>query len=247
MHLAVSVFRCVENRVPLARAVNTGISALVDGNGRIVQSLPKLNEGVLTVDVPLDDRARLYPRWGDWLGLDLPGPDDRLAGPRLGERAGTGDCREGHGEVGPDGKVMPPSSPVPPVGAKQGEWRMREPMPSRKPKGDRRITPSIHHPCLRPGTDSTTSGYQARSSRSSISATVQGRGLVRWQWSSRARPGVLGDPVAVQAVDLAEPPGQGEPGEQELGQGDQVPGRRPSGPGRVARRGRTGGARRPRG
>ena len=28
MHLAISVFRAVENRVPLARAVNTGISAL---------------------------------------------------------------------------------------------------------------------------------------------------------------------------------------------------------------------------
>ncbi len=48
MHLAVSVFRCIENRVPLARAVNTGISAMIDGNGRIVQSLAKLKSGVLT-------------------------------------------------------------------------------------------------------------------------------------------------------------------------------------------------------
>ena len=39
MHLAVSTFRCIENRVPLARAVNTGISAMIDGNGRIVKSL----------------------------------------------------------------------------------------------------------------------------------------------------------------------------------------------------------------
>lgn len=68
MHLAVSVFRAVENRVPLARAANLGISALVDGNGRIVRALPKGREGVLDVEIPLDDRTGLYSRWGDWLG-----------------------------------------------------------------------------------------------------------------------------------------------------------------------------------
>src|SRR5262249_17684297 len=68
MHLAVSVFRAVENRVPLARAVNTGISALIDGNGRIAASLPKLTAGVLAGTVWLDDRVSLYTAWGDWLG-----------------------------------------------------------------------------------------------------------------------------------------------------------------------------------
>ncbi|WP_435006641.1 apolipoprotein N-acyltransferase [Tundrisphaera lichenicola] len=68
MHLAVSTFRCIENRVPLARAVNTGVSAMVDGNGRIIASLGKLKEGVLTEVAPLDDRTSLYSTWGDWLG-----------------------------------------------------------------------------------------------------------------------------------------------------------------------------------
>jgi apolipoprotein N-acyltransferase len=68
MHLAVSVFRAVENRVPLARAVNTGISALVDGNGQIVASLPKNTQGLLTGIAQLDDRESLYSAWGDWLG-----------------------------------------------------------------------------------------------------------------------------------------------------------------------------------
>jgi apolipoprotein N-acyltransferase len=67
MHLAVSVFRCVEHRVPLVRAVNTGISALVDGNGEIRQQLPKLRAGVLVADVPLDPRRGAYTRLGDWL------------------------------------------------------------------------------------------------------------------------------------------------------------------------------------
>jgi apolipoprotein N-acyltransferase len=69
MHLAIGVFRAVENRVPLARAVNTGLSALVDGNGEIVATLPKESKAVLSVVVPLDPRESLYSRWGDWLGL----------------------------------------------------------------------------------------------------------------------------------------------------------------------------------
>jgi len=68
MHLAVSVFRTIEHRVPLARAVNTGISALIDGNGEIRYALPRLTESVLSVMVPLDDRTSLYTAWGDWLG-----------------------------------------------------------------------------------------------------------------------------------------------------------------------------------
>ena len=69
MHLAVSVFRTIEHRVPLARAVNTGISALIDGNGEIRDTLPRLTERVLNVSVPLDDRTSLYTAWGDWLGM----------------------------------------------------------------------------------------------------------------------------------------------------------------------------------
>jgi apolipoprotein N-acyltransferase len=68
MHLAVSIFRAIEHRVPLARAANTGISAIVDGNGRVVASLGKLEEGVLAGSIPLDDREGAYTTWGDWLG-----------------------------------------------------------------------------------------------------------------------------------------------------------------------------------
>jgi apolipoprotein N-acyltransferase len=69
VHLAVSVFRTIEHRVPLARAVNTGITALIDGNGEIRETLPRLKETVLSVTVPLDDRTSFYTLWGDWLGL----------------------------------------------------------------------------------------------------------------------------------------------------------------------------------
>ena len=69
MHLANGVFRAVEHRVPVARAVNTGLTALVDGNGEIRAVLPKESDGVLSVTVPLDDRRSPYSRLGDWLGL----------------------------------------------------------------------------------------------------------------------------------------------------------------------------------
>ena len=73
MHLAASVFRAVEHRVPLARAANTGISAIIDGNGQVVASLPTKKddtylEGVLAGVIPLDDRVGAYTVWGDWLG-----------------------------------------------------------------------------------------------------------------------------------------------------------------------------------
>src|SRR5262249_36768184 len=69
MHLAIGVFRTIEHRVPLARAVNTGFSSLVHGNGQILAPLPQDVEDELTVQVPLDDRTTWYSRWGDWLGL----------------------------------------------------------------------------------------------------------------------------------------------------------------------------------
>lgn len=74
VHLAISVFRCVENRAPLARAVNTGVSAMIDGNGQILERLRRgqgadVRDEILTVVVPLDDRAALYTSWGDWLAV----------------------------------------------------------------------------------------------------------------------------------------------------------------------------------
>ena len=53
----------------MARAVNTGLSALIDGNGEIRETLDMNREDVLVVPIPLDDRTSFYSRWGDWLGL----------------------------------------------------------------------------------------------------------------------------------------------------------------------------------
>lgn len=95
-HLITAAFRCVENRIPMVRAVNGGISAFIDGDGRIREPAkilvmqepfegvsPELTEvqslrdpatgkwrrgfaGIVLGQVPLDPRTSLYNRWGDW-------------------------------------------------------------------------------------------------------------------------------------------------------------------------------------
>jgi apolipoprotein N-acyltransferase len=94
-HLAICRFRAVECRRSVVRAVNMGISAVIDGNGRVLapgathwtkENIPvweiedgaaelstarwaefKKVAGVLVANVPIDSRSSIYVRWGDWL------------------------------------------------------------------------------------------------------------------------------------------------------------------------------------
>ena len=47
-HLALSAFRSIENGLPLLRVTNTGLSAFVDANGKILQRGPLFQKTVLT-------------------------------------------------------------------------------------------------------------------------------------------------------------------------------------------------------
>lgn len=67
MHVAASVFRAVEHRVPMARAVNTGGTSVIDGNGRILSLVANNKADVLVAAIPLDTRTSFYSKWGDWL------------------------------------------------------------------------------------------------------------------------------------------------------------------------------------
>jgi apolipoprotein N-acyltransferase len=96
-HLAICRFRAIETRRSVARAVNMGISAVIDSNGRVLEpkklpsdkgpevwevnradskaSLPlsewqgfKKVSGVLFAIIPIDNRQSWYATWGDWLG-----------------------------------------------------------------------------------------------------------------------------------------------------------------------------------
>ena len=64
-HLQQARVRAIEEGLPLVRAANTGISAVVDPVGRVVRSLPLGTEGVLDSPLPRALRATPYSRWGD--------------------------------------------------------------------------------------------------------------------------------------------------------------------------------------
>lgn len=69
LHNQVARFRSIENRVPLIRAVNTGISCLVDSSGRLVDRLPAREAGVLGPRaIELDDRVPIFATLGSWPG-----------------------------------------------------------------------------------------------------------------------------------------------------------------------------------
>jgi apolipoprotein N-acyltransferase len=65
-HLACGVFRAVECRKPFLVAANTGISAWIDGDGRIRAEAARHTTDSLLAEVSLDARESLYLRYGDW-------------------------------------------------------------------------------------------------------------------------------------------------------------------------------------
>ena len=95
-HLITAAFRAVECRTPLVRAVNTGVSAFIDGDGAICEpdhffdgdarknagkpprktsrdpetgAWHKQLNAALVHTVPLDSRRSLYVRYGDWFAM----------------------------------------------------------------------------------------------------------------------------------------------------------------------------------
>ncbi len=65
-HFSMAVLRAVENRVPVARAANTGISGFIDANGRILKKSDIFVEAVLTEDIVIGAfKKSFYSQYGD--------------------------------------------------------------------------------------------------------------------------------------------------------------------------------------
>ncbi len=115
-HLIQYCFRAVENRVPVVRAVNTGISASIDSNGRILSEIEygenTMIAGNLILDgacddtgkllpehgpkVLVDQRVSVYSRTGDWFAMAVTGAAALLAGwMLLRRRPATGNEKKG--------------------------------------------------------------------------------------------------------------------------------------------------------
>lgn len=63
-HMSMAVLRTVENRVSLARAANTGISAFIDGEGRILWTSPLEEEAAQAMDLAWLPGGSIYASFG---------------------------------------------------------------------------------------------------------------------------------------------------------------------------------------
>ena len=65
-HLSMVVFRAVENRLPIVRAANTGISAVIDSTGRLSQQTDLFVRTWIKARItPAAGATTFYTRWGD--------------------------------------------------------------------------------------------------------------------------------------------------------------------------------------
>ena len=72
-HLAQARLRAIEEGLPVVRATPTGISAVIDANGRIIKSLPLETSGRIDAVVPQAKAPTLFARFGNMLPLGFAG------------------------------------------------------------------------------------------------------------------------------------------------------------------------------
>lgn len=70
-HLVSARLRAVEEGLPMIRAANTGVSAVIDAYGRILAALDMQQEGIIDHRLPAAREPTPYSRWGDWTLLVL--------------------------------------------------------------------------------------------------------------------------------------------------------------------------------
>lgn len=69
--LAINTFRAVENRIAIARAATTGVSAFINPNGEIMERITDKSgkdifvSGILIKDIPINNRKTFYTLYGD--------------------------------------------------------------------------------------------------------------------------------------------------------------------------------------
>lgn len=63
-HLHQARLRAVEEGLPVVRAANDGISAVIDADGRLVASLTLGASGIVDADLPQPGASTIFSRWG---------------------------------------------------------------------------------------------------------------------------------------------------------------------------------------
>jgi apolipoprotein N-acyltransferase len=81
-HLASARLRTIEEGLPMLRAANTGVSAVIDAYGRVIDSLDMEHEGIIDHAIPAARPPTPYGRWHDWTLVILLAVLGLLAGVR---------------------------------------------------------------------------------------------------------------------------------------------------------------------
>jgi apolipoprotein N-acyltransferase len=68
-HSRMSILRAIENRIPIVRAANTGISMIIDPYGRELKTLPLNTMGVMMDKIPFIQKPSFYARFGDLFAI----------------------------------------------------------------------------------------------------------------------------------------------------------------------------------
>jgi apolipoprotein N-acyltransferase len=66
-HLAISTLRAIENRRYLIRAANTGISAIISPEGKIIKSSALFTNAFISDNIYLKREMSFYTKFGNWL------------------------------------------------------------------------------------------------------------------------------------------------------------------------------------
>jgi len=64
-HFSMTVFRAVENRKPVIRAANTGISGFIDSSGRVLSRTRLFERVISTGEIRTDTTRSFYSKYGD--------------------------------------------------------------------------------------------------------------------------------------------------------------------------------------
>jgi apolipoprotein N-acyltransferase len=70
-HLTSARLRTIEEGLPMIRAANTGVSAVIDAYGRVLAALDMQQEGIIDHRLPAARAPTPYSRWGDWTLLAM--------------------------------------------------------------------------------------------------------------------------------------------------------------------------------
>jgi apolipoprotein N-acyltransferase len=65
-HERIALFRAVENRIPLVRAANSGVSAGFDPYGRVITESELFKKQIVFAEISLRSETTFYSRWGNF-------------------------------------------------------------------------------------------------------------------------------------------------------------------------------------